>query len=235
MLSPTRSALLVCVLASGLAACSSGSSSGAHTSPTNSTAPTSTTVTAAQAKELAAKAILQADDLPGYSGKPATHDASDAQVEATTQKCLGAPTPHYLARNFGTQFTKGQAEIDSSADVADSVANAKTQLDALTGPKAAGCLRQSLDAVVAHSGGTVKSFSATLVPVTVPGADASFAYKFEIQAAFNAQSVTISGYEVGALVGQVEVDLQGTAINGEGPTLSQLQQLIQVATNRVRA
>jgi hypothetical protein len=230
-----RTGLIAAGIAVGVAACSSGSSSNAHSASTPTTSHSAAALTVQEAKTLAAAAILRDADMPGYTAKPGTHDATDVRSEAQEQRCLGLPPQQFRARDFGKEFTKGDLEVDSSADVASSVADGKQQLAAITGSKAKGCLKQALDAIVAASGGTVRSFSANLVPATIADADAAFAYQLSVQAAFNGQAVTIAGYEVGTLVGQVEVDTQATGTAPLPLTLAQAEHLAQISTSRERA
>jgi len=229
-----RTGLLAAGIAVGVAACGGSSSNGnSAASPATSHSPAA--LTAQEAKSLAAAAILRAADMPGYTAKPGTHDASDASSEAAEQRCLGLPPQQFRARDFGTMFTKGDLEVDSSADVASSVQDARQQLAAITGSKAKACLKQTIDALVHSSGGTVRSFSAQLVPVTIADADAAFAYRLSVQAAFNGQAVTIGGYEVGTLVGPVEVDTQSNGTAPLAQTLAQIEHLAQISTTRERA
>jgi hypothetical protein len=220
----------------GAVACGGSSSTPSGSKATTIPSMTSSAVlTPQRAQALAAAAILKSSDMPGYVAKSATHSASDAQAEQVAQRCLGVPSPHYLARNFGMAFTKGDTEVDSSADVASSAAEARSQLRALTGSKAPNCLKTTLAGALASSGGTIRTFSATPVPVSITGADASFGYQFRVVADFGGHSVNLAGYEVGTLVGQVEIDVQVTGTAPLPLTFARIQQLAQTATTRERS
>jgi hypothetical protein len=149
---------------------------------------------------------------------------------------MGLPTPaHYLARNFGTAFTKGTEEADSSADVATSAAVARQDMQALTGPKAAPCFKQQIGPALSADGLTVKSFSAQLVAVHVAGADASFGYNYAIDATASGHPVQIRGFEIGALVGQVEIDLTVIGTPPLSISLAQGQRLAATSVSRLKA
>ena len=207
----------------------------AKSHPAASPSPTATALTLEQAKTLAAAAVLTKADLPGYTLKAQTHDPSDDVNDSKLATCLGTPTPTYLTRNFGTGFTKGTLEIDSSGDVASSVDAAKTQLAALTSAKAPDCLKTLFTQLLSASGGTISKFNATLVPITVPQSDASFAYTFSITASSGGQSAVLNGIEAGSLVGQVEVDVTVLAEGSSTFTLDQAVALLRTASARVQA
>lgn len=224
------------VLAITMAATACGSSS-ANTSGASTPASSHThaALTAAQARQLAAAAILRRSDLPGYAAKPESHTAQDVSDENSGRACLGLPTPvHYLARNFGIGFSKGATEVDSSADVAVSVTQARRELRALTSPKETRCFKRQIGPALASNGLSVKSFSTTLTHAVVPGADGVFAYRFAIKAAASGRQLNLEGYEVGALVGQVEIDVTVTGVPPLSVTFKQAQRLTAVAASRVK-
>jgi hypothetical protein len=198
--------------------------------------PSPTPLTTAKAQALATAAVLTEADIPGYQAEKQTHDADDEAFDTRVATCLGLAKPTYLARDFGTAFTKGSLEIDSSADVAPSAAAARTELQALTGSKAEGCLKVEFTTLVAASGGTVKTFTIAPVTISVPGSDAVFGYQMDFAANAGGQALSFSGYDVGSLVGQVEIDL--TVIDSSGSssfTLDQAVALLQKATDRTKA
>lgn len=225
--------VLCAALAATLGGCG-GSSKGSPVTKT-SPSPTAAPLTAATAKALAAAGVLTKADLPGYTTAAQEHDASDDQTDAALAACLGVPTPTYLARDFGTAFTKGELEIDSSVDIATTAAAAKDELTAYTSAKAPTCVKQTLTAVLAKSGITVTSFTATPQPVTVSGSDTSFGYALTLAGTTQGQTINLSGYEAGALVGQAEVSLSTIASSQDAITLPQVTALLTTAVGRVRA
>jgi len=162
-------------------------------------------LTLEKAKILAAAAVLTEADLPGYTTKAQTHDASSDVLDAKMATCLGVTASTYLTRNFGTVFSKGDLEIDSSADVATSIAEAKKQLAEMTNSKAPACLKSQLTAVLASSGFTVTSFSAQHAPVKIPGSDVAFMYTMALTGTVQGRNIELRGFNAGSLVGQVEV------------------------------
>lgn len=213
--------------AATLAACSS---SGSRPTP-----PSPTPLSTAKAQQLAAAGVLKSSDLTGYASKAQTHSASDVAMERAVRTCLGIPAAHYLARNFGTAFTRTDLEIDSSADVVASAADAQQDLHALSGSRAPGCLQQTLRQAAATGGASASSLSVTPTNVSVPGSDAAFGYRLSVDVTAGTQSVRITGYDIGALVGQVEINLSIEATGPTAFTLSQGVALATTATARVRA
>ena len=217
--------LTVCA-AAALTACGGGSSK---------KTPAAVPLTEAKAKTVAAAGILTAADLPGYTAADQTHDASNDETDKKLATCLGVPAETYLTRNFGKSFTKGQLEIDSSVDVATSAASARTQLTALTSSKAPDCLKSTLTELLATSGLTVTSFTATPTSVRVSGADATFGYKLAFAGAGKGQQISFSGYEVGSLVGQVQVAVSVLASSAGTFSFDDTVALLTTATGRVKA
>jgi hypothetical protein len=224
----TGSAVLAAAVLALTAACGDDGGAKATATPTP--------LTAAQATTLAAAAVLTAADLPGYTAEKQTHDADDDAMDARLATCLGYAKPTYLARDFGTAFSKGSIEIDSSADVAPSVAVAKEELAALTSSKAEGCLKAEFEDLVASSGGTVTSFEMTPVTIDVPGADDAFGFSLRFAATAGGQRIAFSGYEVGSLVGPVEIDV--SVIDSSGGSTFSLDAavaLLRKVTDRTKA
>jgi len=231
-----RSLVLALCAAVALTGCGAGSSQ--STTSTRSSAataaPTTVALTLAKAKILAAAAVLTDADLPGYTTNAQTHDASNDELDAKMATCLGVTTPTYLTRNFGTAFSKGDLEIDSSADVATSTADAKKQLADMTSSKAPDCLKSQLTAALASSGFIVTSFSAKRGAVTVPGSDAAFIYTMALTGTVQGRNVELRGFNAGSLVGQVEVGLSVFAPSATTFTLEQTTALLTKATERTK-
>lgn len=205
------------------------------TPPLATATATPVVLTLAKAKILAAAAVLTEADLPGYTAEAQTHDASDDAIDAKMDTCLGVPASTYLTRNFGTAFTKDMLEVDSSADVATSAADAKKQLADRTSSKVPACLKSQLAAALSSSGFTVTSLSAQPVSVTIPGSDGAFAYTMVVAGTVQGSTVELRGFVSGALVGQVEVGVSVIAPSPTTFTLEQTTALLTKATERTKA
>ena len=232
----TALALTAVAVLAMTAACNGSKKHTTTPSPSQSPTPTAVPVTAAQARALANAGVLTPADMPGYTAKRQTHDASDDASDARIQTCLGIAKPTYLARNFGTAFSKGPLEVDSSADVAPTADAAKAELAALTGDKAQPCLKTEFRSLIAAQGGTVTSLSLDPVTVTVPGADAAFGYRIAITATGGGQTLQFTGFDIGALAGSAELDI--TAIDTSGSTAFTLDDgvaLLKKVTDRAKA
>ncbi len=226
----TPAVLSTCALLA-LTGCSGGSSVSSKTAaPTPTATPLTATAAAAQAKA----AILTTADLPGYAATKQTHDAGDDANDAKLATCLGVPAPTYLARDSGTSFTKGEVEVDSSADVAKTAAAGKAELAAFTGATAPGCLKDVLSSVVGASGLTVTTFTAEPQTVTVVGSDAAFGYKLAFTGTTQGRTIEFSGFETGALVGQVEVSVSVIASAASRYPLANAVGLLTTAVGRVK-
>jgi hypothetical protein len=232
-----RSLVLALCAAVALTGCGGGSSQ--STNPSRSSAATAAAtpvaLTLERAKILAAAAVLTEADLPGYTTSAQTHDASNDELDAKMATCLGVTAPTYLTRNFGTAFSKGELEIDSSADVATSSADAKKQLADMTSSKAPDCLKSQLTAALASSGLTVTSFSAQHASVTIPGSDAAFIYTMALTGTVQGRNIELRGFNAGSLVGQVEVGVSVFAPSATTFTLEQTTALLTKATERTKA
>ncbi len=232
-----RSLVLALCAAVALTGCGGSSSQPSTTSTTASAkaAVTPVALTLEKAKFLAAAAVLTETDLPGYTTKAQAHDASNDELDAKMATCLGVTASTYLTRNFGTAFSQGELEIDSSADVATSTADAKKQLADMTSSKAPDCLKSQLTAALASSGFTVTSFSAQHAPVTIPGSDAAFIYTLALTGTVQGRNIELRGFNAGSLVGQVEVGVSVFAPTATTFTLEQTTALLTKATERTRA
>lgn len=230
-----RSLVLALCAAVALTGCGSSQSTTSTTSSAATAAPTPVALTLTKAKVLAAAAVLTDADLPGYATNAQTHKASNDELDAKMATCLGVTAPTYLTRNFGTAFSKGDLEIDSSADVATSTADAMNQLAGMTSSKAPDCLKSQLTAALASSGFTITSFSAQHPSVTIPGSDAAFIYMIALTGTVQGRNVELGGFNAGSLVGQVEVGLSVFAPSATTFTLEQTTALLTKATERTKA
>ena len=234
-----RAAAAVGVLAAtvALSGCSGSSSAGKQAGGSGSPTPsaTATTLSLDKAKALAAAAVLTSADLPGYTSKPQTHDASDDATEKQVEACIGLTEPHYVTRNIGMAYSKGTDEIDSSADVVESTAVAQQQLHGLLSSKAPTCFIRTLKTALGSSGITFVSGSAKRVPLTVAGSDGAFGFRLAVVAKAQGRTINITGYETGSLVGQVEIDVTLISVGPSSVTLADVTALATKATARVRS
>jgi hypothetical protein len=226
----TPAAVAVALLA--LVGC--GSSGGDGAKPSSS--PTPKALTAADAKTVAAAGVLTAADMPGYTAEAQDpDDADDTATDAAFRTCIGSPARDYLYSDPGRSFTKGDLEVDSSVDVARTAEIAKAELDAYAGPKTEACAKAEFTKLFAGEGGTLTSYKQTPVTVTVPGSDGTFGVQFTLVLSGGGESTTLQGYELGALVGQVEVALSVFGTPEETLTVEQAQALLVKAAGRVKA
>lgn len=204
----------------------------ASSSPARKAKPALTEQTA---KTVAAAGVLTDADLPGYTSEVKKHDASDDAGDKAFGACLGRPIGPFLTRNFGRTFHKGTLEVDSAVDVATSAKDGKAQLDAIGGSLGPGCYKKVLTGLIASSGATVSSFEVTPVSPTVTHADGSFGYQIAVVLTGGGQTITLKGFELGALVGQAEVDLTVIATGGEPLSLDESVALLNTSISRVVA
>jgi hypothetical protein len=227
---PVALAVVAAALLVLTAACGGGGSKKSSSNPTP--AP----LTTAKAQALAKAAVLTAADMPGYKAEESKDDPNDKATDQRIAACLGTTKPTYLAENPGMTFTKGDLEVDSSADVAPSVATAKAEVAAFTSPKLKDCVKQEFAKLLADSHGVITAFEITPQSSTVTGADETFAYTFDLRASVAGQQLHFNGLDVGALVGQVEVDLSVFDQSGSSTfTVEQANALLQRAVDRTKA
>jgi hypothetical protein len=215
------------------------STTAAGPTPTQSPAPATTELTLATAKKMAAAGILTDDDLPGYTSapRPDQGNATGADTLGRLASCLGlSSTEEYLWGEKGTEFKKGTTTIDSSADVAATAAQARSDLTAIGGTTGAGCFRSMLTETLASSGITVNSASVRVLPIPVDGADDSFVQELSlvVQAPGHAP-VSATVFHIGALIGQAEVDLLSVATGPAMPSSADSLALARTAAARVRS
>ena len=227
--------LTATVALSGCSGSSSAGKQGGGSSGSPTPSATATTLSLDKAKALAAAAVLTSADLPGYTSKPQTHDASDDATEKQVEACLGLTVPHYVTRNLGTSYSKGTDEIDSGADVVESTAVAQQQLQGLLSSKAPTCFIRTLKTALASAGITFVSGSAKRVPLTVPGSDGAFGFRLAVVAKAQGRTINITSYETGSLVGQVEIDVTLVSVGPSSLTLADVTALATKATARVRS
>jgi hypothetical protein len=178
-------------------------------SPTASPSPSASgspepAISPAHARRLATAAVLLDSDLPGFNAHP---QPAAAATDRAFYNCVGITYPVYLRRAYGTAFTKGRLEIDSSADVVASAAQAADQAKALNTARAATCYNDGLKASLEEKGSNITDVTTTLVPVSVPGAADAFAYHVIIKrTGFNGAG-GLDIYTVLARVGQTQITI----------------------------
>jgi hypothetical protein len=217
----------------------SGEPSGEPTSePDESAAPSAEPsddampLTKAQAKRLAAAAILRKADLPGYTATQAEpDDGSGDELLA----CLETKEPTYLVHNFGTGYTKGGLEIDSSADVAKSVSAARKEMAAYTSDKALRCVKGFMMKTFADTGAKVSNDTTERVDPKIPGADGAFGFRVAVTLSGPGGTTDLTMLVLGALVGQVEIALSSVETNSSDFTLENADALLATSVRRVRA
>lgn len=169
-------------------------------------------LTEPEARAIANAGVVQQGDLPaGYFPPPTAAKQASDESEAAFYKCVGVPAPTYLARNQGPVFVYAEkvgspggtsTQVDSSADVASSLAEATANQASLRSEKAAECFRQQLADTIGRSGATESQVGAKLEAATVKGADEAWAYHFAFAYKQNGQQAGGNGYVLGVRVGQ---------------------------------
>lgn len=221
-------AVALCVTAA-LTAC------GGEDKPSTKPSPTPVALTAAQAKVLTAAGVLTEADMPGYDAAPQKADPENDALEVKLASCLGIAAPTYLARDLGKAYTKGELEIDSSADAFTTLDAAKARTAAFKSAKGEACVKQVLTEELASNNLTVTTFTSELVPVTVPGSDDAFLYKLTFSGTSGGQAIEFSGFEAAARVGQVEAELSVIASAANSFTQEQTVELLSKAAGRIKA
>jgi hypothetical protein len=226
----TCAAGLLCL---GLASCGGGGSSGKSTGTTAG----SSTSQAAQAKAQAA--LFQMSDLPpGWTSTPHQTDTSSKDDERKLRACVGLPPKTSTSNDLNSpDFKMGdQLEADSSASVVGSEQEATQEINALAGPKAVSCLRDSLVRTIqaqtakGSSGATVGDV--TLNPLnTAQYGDRSVAFQAAVPVTVQNQTVTVTLDLV--LIRIAQVGITDTFIGTGQPFDTQLeQQLLTKSTQR---
>ncbi len=181
-------------------------------------------LTKPQAKAIANVAVVMQKDLPKqYFTPPRSANEPDRKDERAFYKCLGIAEPSYLGRNVGMKFLYADKvgspeattlEVDSKADVVDSVDAAVANQQKLRTAKAVSCYRERLvKAISRNLRGTPKAVAVELLEATVAGADEAWAYRVTFTISSGGRDVSGNGYVLGARVGQA---LLTVAYTGSG-------------------
>jgi hypothetical protein len=191
-------------------------------------------LTKAEAKRLAAAAILTKADLPGYTAK-AGEDSEDEAADKKIYGCLGVAKPKYLTRDWGRAFTKGDLEIDSSADVVESVSAAEKEIHAFKNPAATACVKDQFTGLFAGTGAQVTKLTVDPVKPTVAGADDAFGFRLSITLSGPGGTAEMTGLIIGTLVGPVEISVASFQTGSDSFTLKKAEALAAISTRRVKA
>lgn len=196
------------------------------------TAQAATTSTG-HAKKLAKAGVLTAKDLKGWEFEAITAAPTDAKEEAALYKCLGLAKPSFTARNLGYDIGGTTGFIDSSADVASSIARAKAYFKAMQSKKGAGCVQKFMTTQLIDQGAPPAQISVSVkaVPITVKKADQDLAF----HVVESLGGVTLNGYVIQARVGQTEITVSPVQVDGTNPSLAQGKSLIETVVKRVHA
>jgi hypothetical protein len=175
--------------------------------------------------------VLTPADLPGYSAAPQSDDSNDKALDA----CGSPGRSHYLARNGGLAFTRGDTEIDSSADVVDNAAVGRADFVAIR--KAVPCIRAAFKKEIQAEadGGKVVDFHFDATTATVPRADEALRFDLSVTLSMTGVTATITGYVFGALVNNVEVSVTEIGLGAPPLPLGELTSLMSTVGKRVRA
>jgi hypothetical protein len=137
-------------------------------------------------------------------------------------------------RDNGTAFTNGQSEVDSSADVVATPAEAIAEVNAFDSDDAADCHRTTLRTGLTKGGATVTRVSYTVIPVTVRGSDVAFAYHIVLDYAAGTATTVLDSYTVQAAVGQTEITVTDSQNRGAA-NLGRAVDLAAIVVGRVRS
>lgn len=183
-------------------------------------------------RKLAAAGLLQKTDLPGWSASPIQHNAGDDPFEQDLYRCLGVPAQRFLARNYGTAFTKDKSEIDTSVDIVESAAMAHDTAQAARGAKGPECFGSEIAATSKNDGAALKGLTVAPVVASIPGADEVFA--FHITAKILNTGGPVDIYILDASVGRTELTVS-EVIPGGTVSSSEVDRLGALVVARVKA
>lgn len=170
-------------------------------------------------RALAAAVNLSSADLPGWTATPNSTTSADKAVQARLAECAGAPDPAATqivdvgSPTFRSGTGNMSAEVTSSVTMVRSVADGRSDLQAMQSGALPGCIQQ---VVVPYLRSRLPA-GATISHVTVErlGAPAgltdSFSYRLVVPVSATGQgTVTITSDTTGFLVGRAEVELNDT-------------------------
>jgi hypothetical protein len=163
-------------------------------------------MTKADAVAIARTINLTADDMPGYSGSPATPDTRDGRFGARFDRCAGTvPTSKAVAEVQSDDFERaGQTSFDAvSSDVLvrPNAALARKDLRAAGSKRARKCMAAAFTGQKAAGG--VKIVSAKVTSLPAPAANV---VGIRIKMRVAAQGVTVPMYTDVFIVGRGPVE-----------------------------
>jgi hypothetical protein len=202
-----------------------------------SSSPHQKTLTTADADAIAVAGILTPADMPGYDNQPNTQSSDDIKHDADVSQCIGLGAQVLSSENNGTSFLKGDnLEIDSSANMTETVGGAKQWVTAWHSDKVSSCYKQEILGIIAKTAGTtLDSFQATPSHLSVKGADGTFEEQFTGKLSGSGTTETNTDIIAGARVGRVEIRLEETSIPTDLISQSQLTSLLELLVTRVKA
>jgi hypothetical protein len=187
----------------------------------------------AQAKKVAAAAVLLPRDLPGYRARANTRDKDDAAAELFLARCMGRPSTSYLFRNPGRVFASQRTEVYSSADVVRTAAAARAEIVALKSAKGRGCVEALLTDALRRVGAGRPTVEAKPVPLSVPDSDADVAYFIEARGTKGGREVRLAYLMMASVVGQTQVSVE-VGLGDRLVTLQDANVLLIAAVARAR-
>jgi hypothetical protein len=185
-----------------------------------------------------AKIVLQRSDLPaGWKATPYEPDPNEAAEDAFFARCLGVASLHRdrVAEVNSDDFSRGDADISSSADSYRSQSAVDSQVAVLHSPKAAPCFEQlakQQSATTLPAGAEIESVSLKITPGSAGGpANVVATMGGIIKISANGQHVSLYGsvaFITGPLI-TAEVDAENP---GAPVPASLLAPLIDKVANR---
>jgi hypothetical protein len=204
-----------------LAACGGGGGGGdeyqpAATAPTVDAAATTTTaVNVAADRAGAATLLLKPSDLPGWKATPDQKDPADKAFDDQLAACVGRPSPstYTTASADSPNFTMGNAEVSSQAQLVRTVEDFKADVAAVRGPKYAPCVRNGLAKFLPGQlppGASLQSIAVKPLPIAGYG---EFSARFRATITLLIQGQPVSVYQDAILLGKGRVELTASFSN----------------------
>jgi len=192
-----------------LAACSGDDTQPAAPAATVTTAAaTATTVNVAADKAKARTLVFRPSDLPaGWKATPHHDDPTDKAFDDQLAACLGRPSPttYLTATADGPDFSNGDAEVSSQAQLVRTVADFDADVQAVQGPKFVPCVRRVVTKSLQQlAGASVRSVAVAPLPVARHG-EYSSGFRATIRVLVQGQPVTV--YQDGILLGKGRTEL----------------------------
>jgi len=186
--------------------------------------------TASAARAAAAAINLTSADLSAAFTSKAHKDSSkDDAMGKELATCMGASDPKngsvvdLNSRDFERGSPLQHEEVTSSVSVVKAAKQARSDLTALTGYKAIGCLEVFMNKVLQAQAGKTPNVSfspstATKIDVSTPGADGGFGYALSVDLSAGTMTFPLEIDLLGVLKGHTEVTLTVTGIGHPFPS-----------------